>query len=380
MPTTCTDQLTRAPTPVDLAPEHIRALPPYVPSPPTDAKPVPDAGSVCLMASNENPLGASPMALDALARTLAHASIYPDNNGFELKAALQQRFGIPSDRLVLGSGSSELIDLMARTFLRPGDEAVYSQYAFMAYPLAIKLVNATAVQVAAVDYGHDLDAMLAAITERTRLVFVANPNNPTGTRLSEARLRRFLARVPSHVAVLLDEAYTEYQAPAERIDSFALVDDFANLVVTRSFSKAYGLAGLRIGYAVAQPAMVELLNRVRPAFNVNALALAAAAAALFDHDFLQLTYRTNREGMLQLSHEFDRLGLRHLPSWGNFLAVDFAGLPLSTVEIWIRLKQAGFLLRALTPYGLHNHLRITIGTAEQNRAFVAELDHIVGAS
>ncbi len=380
MPAPPTHRAAAALTPADIAPEHIRALPPGPPGRPAIVEPASGTRPVCMMASNENPLGASPKALTALAKALTQASLYPDANGFELKDALRRRFGIPIDRLLLGNGSSELIDLVARTFLRPGDEAVHAQYAFIAYPLAIQLADATAVQVAAADHGHDLDAMRAAITGRTRLVFVANPNNPTGTRLSEAQLRRFLAHVPSQVAVLLDEAYTEYQAPEERVDSFALVDEFANLVVTRSFSKAYGLAGLRLGYAVGQPAMIELLNRVRPVFNVNALAQAAGAAALLDDEFLQLTYRTNREGMCELSREFDRLALRHIPSWGNFLAVDFAGLPLPAAEIARRLQHAGFVVRPLTSYGLPDHLRITIGKPDQNRAFVAALETVLRQS
>lgn len=365
-------------SPVEAAPAYIRSLPPYVPGRPASDV-MGDASRVCMMASNENPLGASPRAVAAMQALAAQAALYPDPHGEALKAALSRRFGLPTDRLLLGNGSSELIDLVARTFLSAGDEAVYAQYAFMAYPLAIKLVNAVAVPVPARDFGHDLPAMAAAITPRTRLVFVANPNNPTGTQLTEAQLREFLAAVPAHVAVLLDEAYTEYQAPAERIDAFGLVEAFPNLVLTRTFSKAYGLAGMRVGYAVAQPAMTELLNRARPVFNVNALAQAAAVAALGDEPFLDETYRVNHEGMAQLAREFDRLGLPRIPSAGNFIAVDFSGHAPGAAQVFQRLMRAGFVVRPLTPYGLPNHLRVTIGTAQQNSDFIAALETVLAA-
>lgn len=369
----------QATSPVEAAPAYIRSLPPYVPGKPASAA-MGEASHVCMMASNENPLGASPLAVAAMQAIVGQAAIYPDPHGEALKAALGQRFGIATERVLLGNGSSELIDLVARTFLRAGDEAVYSQYAFMAYPLAIQLINAVAVKVPARDHGHDLDAMAAAITPRTRLVFVANPNNPTGTRLSEAQLRHFLAAVPAHVAVLLDEAYTEYQAPEERIDAFKLVDDFPNLVLCRTFSKAYGLAGMRVGYAVAQPAMTELLNRARPVFNVNALAQGAAVAALSDHAFLAETYRVNREGMAQLAQAFDRLGLPRIPSSGNFIAADFSGQRLGAAQVFQRLLRAGFLVRPLTPYGLPHHLRVTIGTPQQNLDFITALQTVLSSA
>lgn len=376
MSTAPQDALASFASPVEAAPAHIRGLPPYVPGRPP-AEVMGDASRMCMMASNENPLGASPQAVAAMQAAAGQAALYPDPHGEALKAALGQRFGLPKERLLLGNGSSELIDLVARTFLRPGDEAIYAQYAFMAYPLAIRLVNAVAVPVPARDFGHDLPAMAAAITPRTRLVFVANPNNPTGTQLGEAALREFLAAVPAHVVVLLDEAYTEYQDPQARVNAFAWVDEFPNLVVARTFSKAYGLAGLRVGYAVAQPAMAELLNRARPVFNVNALAQAAAVATLADEAFLDQTCRVNREGMAQLREAFDRLGLPHIPSAGNFIAVDFGGRAPGAVQVFQRLLRAGFIVRPLTPYGLPDHLRVTIGTAPQNHGFVAALEAVL---
>ncbi len=377
-PTTAAAGATPAASPADLAPAHIRALPPYVPGRP----PVQDdtAAAACVMASNENPLGASPRALAALQQGLADAAIYPDAYGHALKQALRRRFGITPDQVLLGNGSSELIDLVARCLLRPGDEAVYAQYAFIAYPLAIRLAGAVPVQVPAQAYGHDLAAMRAAITARTRLVFVANPNNPTGTRVDAAALLHFLQQVPPEVAVLLDEAYTEYQTDADRIDSFALVRDFPNLVVARTFSKAYGLAGLRVGYAVAQPALAELLNRARPVFNVNVLAQAAACAALDDDNFLATTRRVNHEGMAQLRAGFERLGLGQVPSAGNFIAVDFASSGVAAAEVYQGLLQAGYVVRPLAPYGLPQFLRVTIGRPEQNAGLLAALAAVLARS
>lgn len=362
-------------SPVEAAPDYIRALPPYVLP---KAAPAAPAAQPLQMASNENPLGASPRAVQAMQNALQGVAVYPDPHGLELKAALQRKFGIAPERLVLGNGSSELIDLVARSFLRAGDEAVLSQYAFIAYPLAIRMVNAQAVRVDAVDYGHDLLAMLRAITPATRLVFVANPNNPTGTLLGVAALREFLAAVPGHVAVVLDEAYTEYLLPQERVDSFALVDEFPNLVVLRTFSKAYGLAGQRVGYAVAQPAMAELINRTRPVFNVNTLALCAAVAALDDDEFLERSLRTNREGMAQLREGFAGLGLAGIPSWGNFIAVDFGATPVTVSDACQQLLRAGFALRPLAPYGMGSFLRVTVGQREHNAALLDALRRILG--
>jgi len=368
-----------ATSPVQVAPAYILDLPPYVPGRPPSAV-LSDAAAMRMMASNENPLGTSPRVVAAVQAAAAQAGTYPDPHGEAVKAALHARLGVPADRVLLGSGSSELIDLVARTFLRAGDEAVYAQYAFMAYPLAIKIVGATPVVVPAKAYGHDLEAMAAAVTDKTRLIFVANPNNPTGTCLSEGALRDFLGKVPAHIAVLLDEAYTEFLPAEQRVDSWALVDDFPNVVVTRTFSKAYGLAGMRVGFAVARPEMTALLNRVRPVFNVNVLAQAAAVAALDDLGFLEETFHANREGMTQLSGEFDRLSLPRIPSAGNFITVDFSGQPLGAAEVFQRLMRAGFVVRPLAPYGLPHHLRVTIGTAQQNRDFIAALQTVLDAS
>lgn len=365
-------------TPADAAPDYVRNLPPYVTAKPaSQVRTAPGVQQLRKMASNENPLGASPKALAAAAAVLTGAASYPDPFGSELKAALHARFGVPADGLVIGNGSSELLELSARCFMRAGDEAVYSQYSFIGYPHAVKSMGGKGVVVPAVDFGHDLDAMLAAITPRTRLVFVANPNNPTGTLLQPDAIVRFLEQVPPQVLVVLDEAYTEYLPPAQRMDSFALIPRFANLVVLRTFSKAYGLAGLRVGFAAAQPQVAELMNRTRLVFNVNAPAQAAALAALTDDDFLALSYRTNRDGMALLGDACHALGLPFIPSWGNFIAIDMTSAPGGAQGVNQHLQAAGFIVRPLGPYGLANHLRVTVGLAEDNQALIEVLRHCV---
>jgi histidinol-phosphate aminotransferase len=373
-PVTDVKAASAAATPVDGAPDYVRNLPPYVTAKPASQVQM-TAGVTRLrkMASNENPNGASPKALAAAAAVLTGAATYPDPFGSELKAALHARFGVPPESLVIGNGSSELLELAARCFMRAGDEAVYSQYSFIGYPHAVKSMGGRGVVVPAVDFGHDLPAMLRAITPRTRLIFVANPNNPTGTLLAPEAITHFLEQVPPHVLVVLDEAYTEYLEPAQRMDSFGLIQRFANLVVMRTFSKAYGLAGLRVGFAAAQPQVAELINRTRLVFNVNAPAQAAALAALADEDFLALSAHGNREGMKLLQDAFHTLGLPYIPSWGNFIAVDLSSVPGGLQGVNAQLLAAGFLLRPLGPYGLPNHLRITVGLPEDNAALVAAL-------
>ncbi len=365
--------------PADVAPEHIKGLPPYVPGKPSsEVRREHGIDSITKLASNENPLGTSPRALAAMAAALQGLSIYPDPGGHDLKAALCRKLGVQPEQIVLGNGSSELLDLCARAFLAPGSEAVYSQYAFIAYPVAVKCAGATGISVPGAGYGHDLQRMADAIGEHTRLVFVANPNNPTGTLLHEAAIRAFLARVPAHVLVVLDEAYTEYLPPEHRTDSMALVREFPNVAVLRTFSKAYGLAGARVGFAVARRPVAELLNRTRLVFNVNAPAQAAAAAALDDEDFVARTYAVNRAGLQQLGQALQGLGLPHEPSFGNFVLVDFSQAPLPASDINQRLLARGIIVRPLGPYGLGRHLRITVGLPEHNETLIAALRDILG--
>lgn len=358
-------------------PEVIRALAPYQPGKPIEELARErglDPAQIIKLASNENPLGMSPKAMAAVGAALADGARYPDGNGFILKAALCDRFGLASERIVLGNGSNDVLELVARIVLRPGTSAVFSQYAFAVYPLVTQALGARAVVVPARDFGHDLEAMAAAIAPDTRIVFIANPNNPTGTFVRGEEIKRFLTRVPCDVLVVLDEAYTEYLDEADRYESFAWLDRFPNLVVTRTFSKAYGLAGLRVGYAVADPRVADAMNRIRQPFNVNSFALAAAAAALADERFLAESVAVNRAGLQELAAGFDRLGLTYLPSKGNFLAVRVG----DAARVHDALLNRGIIVRPIAGYGMPEWLRVSVGLPEENRRFLAALSEIVG--
>ncbi|SDE36751.1 histidinol-phosphate aminotransferase [Variovorax sp. CF079] len=322
-----------------------------------------------LLASNENPLGMPESARRAAAAALEGAGNYPDSNGTALKHALASRLDVPMDWLTLGSGSSEILELAAQVSVKPGEGVVYSQYGFIVYAQAAAHAHARSTVVPACDFGHDLDAMRAAIGEDTRLVFVANPNNPTGTFIEAGPLLEFLQAVPAHVTVLLDEAYTEYLAPAQRYDSIAWVRRFPNLIVARTFSKAYGLAGLRIGYGVAQPALAARLNAQRPRFNVSTPAQVAAVAALADAAFLARSYQLNTIGRAQLANGLHELRLASIPSSGNFVMVQVG----EGRTVHARLLAAGIEVSLLDNYGLPHWLRITVGLTEQNEAVLDAL-------
>jgi histidinol-phosphate aminotransferase len=325
--------------------------------------------SVVKLASNENPLVMSPKARAAVEKALAGAERYPDQ--FELIAALAERSGLAQAQIVLGNGSNDVLDLAARVFLAPGRSAVFAQHAFAVYPLATMSAGGACIVVPAKHYGHDLTAMRAAIRPDTRVVWIANPNNPTGNFAPYDEVKAFLASVPADVAVVLDEAYNEYLAPADRVDTLSWIAKFPNLIVTRTFSKVYGLAGLRVGYAAASPEVADLMNRVRQPFNVNNLAIAAAVAALDDHAFLAESYDLNRRGMEQIVAGLKRLGLEHIPSHGNF--VTFA-VP-DGAAINRKLLQQGVIVRPIGGYGLPNHLRVTIGLERENLRFLEALEH-----
>ncbi|HNI46864.1 MAG TPA: histidinol-phosphate transaminase [Zoogloea sp.] len=361
----------------DLSPAHIRAISPYQPGKPI-AELAREMGlaesSIVKLASNENPLGFGDKARAAMAAALDDLARYPDGNGFELKQALCRRYGVAMDEIVLGNGSNDVLELAARAFLGPQTSAIYAQHAFAVYPLATQAVGARGVEVPARHFGHDLDAMLAAITPDTRVLFIANPNNPTGTFVPGPELEAFLVRVPDHVLVVLDEAYTEYLGEDQRYDAIAWLARFPNLLVCRTFSKAYGLAGLRVGYGLGHPAVIDLLNRVRQPFNVGSVALAAAAAALFDSDFLARSYEVNRAGMAQLTAGFARLGLEWIPSAGNFVtfrAGDGAGVNR-------RLLRQGVIVRPIAGYGMPEWLRVSIGLEAENARFLEALPQALG--
>jgi histidinol-phosphate aminotransferase len=274
------------------------------------------------LASNENPLGPGKKALAAIEAALPLLALYPDGSGFALKQALAGKYEVDMSQITLGNGSNEILELVARAFLTPEFEAVFSQHAFAVYPIVTQAVGATAVVIPALNYGHDLDAMWQAVTEKTRLVFIANPNNPTGTLLSQASLERFISALPDTCVCVLDEAYFEFVSSFEEIDSIEWLNKFPNLLITRTFSKAYGLAGLRIGYGLSSPQLADILNRVRQPFNNNSLALVAAQAALTDVEHLQQTLAVNALGMRQLTDGFKNLGLEWIPSAGNFVLVE----------------------------------------------------------
>ena len=356
----------------DLAPAHIRAISPYQPGKPISelAREMGlDEASIVKLASNENPLGVGEKTRAAMQQALVDIARYPDGNGFELKDALCRRYGVAMDQIVLGNGSNDVLEMVAGAFLGPEREAVFAQHAFAVYPLATQAAGAKGIQVPARNFGHDLDAMLAAITPATRVIFIANPNNPTGTFIPGPELEAFLGRVPADVLVVLDEAYTEYLAPAQRYDAIGWIQRFPNLLVSRTFSKAYGLAGLRVGYGLGNPAVIDLLNRVRQPFNVCSVGLAAAAAALFDDDFLARSYAANAAGMTQLTQGFQSLGLDWIPSAGNF--VTFKVGDGSAVNA--ALLAQGVIVRPIGGYGMPEWLRVSIGLESENARFLEVL-------
>jgi histidinol-phosphate aminotransferase len=325
---------------------------------------------VIKLASNENPLGPGKKALAAIQAALPSLALYPDGSGFALKQALAEKYAVDVSQITLGNGSNEILELVARAFLTPEHEVVFSQHAFAVYPIVTQAVGATAVVAPALDYGHDLDAMLQRLTEKTRLLFIANPNNPTGTLLSQASLERFIGALPDTVVCVLDEAYFEFVSRVESIDSIAWLKKFPNLLITRTFSKAYGLAGLRMGYGLSSPELADILNRVRQPFNNNSLALVAAEAALNDDEHLQQTIDVNTQGMRQLTDGFKNLDLEWIPSAGNFVSVDLkqAGQP-----VYEALLRKGVIARPIGVYELPNHLRISIGTAAENQILLQAL-------
>ena len=359
------------------APDYIRAISPYQPGKPISELAremgIPEAGIVKL-ASNENPLGMGPRAREAALAALSGIERYPDGNGFALKGALSRRLGVAPEQVVLGNGSNDVLELAARAFLAPGRSAVFSQYAFAVYPLAINAVGARGIQVAAKDYGHDLDAMAAAIAPDTRIVFVANPNNPTGTFMHGPELEAFMQRVPQDVLVVLDEAYTEYLNAEQRYDSIAWLPRFPNLLVSRTFSKAYGLAGLRVGYGIAHPEVADLMNRVRQPFNVSSVALAAAEAALDDEEFLAQSARMNERGMAQITEVLAELGLEWIPSAGNFVTFRVG----EAAAVNASLLRQGVIVRPIASYGMPEWLRVSIGLPEENARFIAALKQALG--
>ena len=328
------------------------------------------------LASNENPLGPSRVVIESITGQLAELARYPDGSAYQLKNKLQAKLGIDPAMVTLGNGSNDVLELVARVFLGPGLESIVSEHSFVVYPLVTKSLGAELIVIPAIDFGQDLNATRAAISERTRVIFIANPNNPTGTWVDKQSLLSFLDAVPEEVLVVLDEAYAEYVAEPDYPNGLELVDDYPNLIVTRTFSKAYGLAGLRMGYSVSHPDIADLMNRVRQPFNVNAMSLAAALVALDDEVYLKESVRVNNEGMKMLTNACDQLGLGYIPSVGNFLTIDFG---CDAMPIYDGLLQEGIIVRPIGVYGLPNHLRVTVGLPLENKRFIDSLKKLLGA-
>lgn len=361
--------------------EGIRNLQPYTPGKPIETleRELGITNSLKL-ASNENPLGASSMALQALHMPLETLALYPDGGGFALKETLAGVFDLSSEQITLGNGSNDVLDLIARCFLAPGRNAVFSAHAFAVYPIVTQACGATAKVAEAnpidhpMPYGHDLEAMVDLIDEQTQVVFIANPNNPTGTWLAGDVLRWFMDKVPAHVIVVIDEAYFEYVEELDYPDTMMWLVDYPNLIVTRTFSKIYGLASLRVGYAVSHPEVADLLNRVRQPFNVNSLALAAATAAIEDEAQVTLSRQVNRAGLQQWEDACEVHGWGYIPSVGNFICVDVGR---DALPVYDQLLREGIIVRPIANYGLPQHLRITIATTEQNERCIQALDKVL---
>ncbi|MEM7026874.1 MAG: histidinol-phosphate transaminase [Pseudomonadota bacterium] len=362
---------------LSLATSGVAGLQPYHPGKPmSELQRELGLSNVIKLASNENPLGPSQKVLDAIAATTDLAR-YPDGNGFELKQSLASKHDVRQEQITLGNGSNDVLEMTARAFVTHEHEVIYSEHSFAVYPIVTQAVGAKHVVIPALEWGHDLEAMCQAITDRTRLMFIANPNNPTGTWINQKTLRHCLQQIPEHIIVLVDEAYFEYgQTKDQYPDATKWLNDFPNLIVTRSFSKAYGLAGLRIGYAVTHADIANLLNRVRQPFNNNQLALVAAEVALSDKHYIEKSIDANADGMHFFTSAFDDMGLEFIPSLGNFVCINFEH---DANAIYQALLNAGVIVRPIANYGMPNHLRVSIGTQEENQKFIHELSRILSA-
>lgn len=363
----------------ELAVEGVRGLKPYQPGKPIDEL-ARELGlkeeDIVKLASNENPLGPSPKALEAIRNEFDELTRYPDGAGFELKKTLCEKLSVLPEQLTLGNGSSDILDFIVRVFVNDGDDVVFSEHAFAIYGLVARMVGANCIVTPAKNYGHDLVAMASAITERTKIVFVTNPNNPTGTWNTKDELVAFLDAVPGSVIVLLDEAYFEYVHKIDYPNGIELLSAYPNLVITRTFSKAYGLASLRVGYGVSSGELADLMNRVRPPFNVDSFALAAANATLQDDAYVKASVALNDEGMTYLTSEFDRLGLGYIPSVGNFISFKVPD-SADSMMVYADLLGKGVIVRPVANYGMPEYLRVSIGTMAENRLFIAALEAVL---
>ena len=366
---------------IDSALSQVKQLQPYTPG-----KPVEELerelgiSNAIKLASNENPLGHSTLARDAILQASSQIELYPDANAYYLKQKLAAKLSVKENQITIGNGSNDVLDLIARTFLQKDVEAIYSEYAFLVYALVVQACGATARVASALPvgnaqaYGHDLDAMLNLVSDKTGIIFIANPNNPTGTWLGRDELKSFIHKVPAHIAIVIDEAYFEYVELPDHPNALEWLDEYPNLIVTRTFSKIYGLAGMRVGYAVSSSDICDLLNRVRQPFNGNSLALAAATASLDDDDFVVASRENNKKGLIQLEKYFDSKDIDYIPSVANFLTVNFG--PRSQ-QIYQQLLQGGVIVRPVGNYNMADFLRISVGTEQQNSKLIDRLENIL---
>jgi histidinol-phosphate aminotransferase len=353
---------------------NVTHLPVYQPGKPVeDVKRELGLSEVIKLASNENPFGASPKAKEAIAREIENISIYPDGASVELTAAVAQHHGVQPEQVIFGAGSDEIIMMIARAYLRPGDETIMADSTFPQYKHNAEIENAVIIEVPLHNGTHDLPAMLDKVTDRTRIVWVCNPNNPTGTIVTQEELEAFLTRIPSSVMVVLDEAYCEYVNDPAYPDGLEVLKKYDNVVVLRTFSKIYGLASLRIGYGIGKPEVIRAVNQVREPFNTSRYGQAAALAALGDIEFVENCRRVNREGLETLRAAFDRLGLEAFPAYGNFIMVD---VRKPAQEVFDALLRKGIIVRA-GHRGYPTHLRITVGSPEQNGKVIAALESVL---
>ena len=358
------------------APEYIRDIAPY-----QGGKPIAELAremglneaDIVKLASNENPLGISPKAQMAIDEAVHDIARYPDGNSFALRKAVAEKFNVEHNQIVFGNGSNDILELAARAYLRAGDEAIYSQHAFAVYPLVTQAVGAVGVTVPANNYAHDLDGFLKAITAKTKLIFIANPNNPTGTLINKHALQAFIHAAPSHVLIVLDEAYDEYLSAENKSEAIGWLAEFDNLIISRTFSKAYGLAGLRIGFGLMHVNVTDMLNRVRQPFNINSIAQAAAVASLADDDFVARSYAANQAGMAQITQGLTHLGLDYIPSHANFVSFSVK----NAAEVNKKLLQNGVIVRPIANYEMPDYLRVSIGLFSENARFLTVLAQIL---
>lgn len=332
-----------------------------------------EESSIVKLASNENPLGMSPKAREVILKSIDEIYRYPDGNAFKLKNAVSLKFNLNPDGLIFGNGSNDILELTARTFLKVGDEVIFSQHAFAVYSLVTQAMGAVGVKVPAHNFSHDLTKMIDVITSKTKMIFIANPNNPTGTLIPKNELKAFLSKIPQHIIVVLDEAYDEYLDTEDKSISFSWLQEFPNLIISRTFSKAYGLAGLRVGFGASHPEIIQFMNRVRQPFNVNSLAQDAAVAALMDDAFVSESKILNNNGKNQLESAFQKLHLEFIPTFGNFISFKVN----KASQVYEALLKAGVIVRPIANYEMPDYLRVSIGLKEENERFIQALETII---